>query len=710
MLRDLEFKPSYSKSEDDIASLFYIPAMKCAARYDRISGYFGSTIYIIAWDAMKQFIENRGKMRLICSPLLTDEDQEAIDKGYHARNDSVIYDAIMREVEHMFHDQSLAAPTKLLAYLVAEGIIDVKLAVVGTKTSPQIRRLFHDKVGVFIDENHDAVGFRGSMNETYKGLASDGNIESIDVFPSWVDERDQKRVEDAQRQFDELWDDCSTGVSVFEFPEAVRSVLRQKTQNCNWPYLLDEVKRSNSLAEKWCANKERSGKKPRPHQIKALESWVANGRRGILEHATGSGKTYTAMCAIRNAIDRGDSVLVLVPSIDLLNQWADEIQDNIPLPNLRCLLCGGGHNEWRKPGILRSWSQKHPDSKAIILSTMDTAVTNAFLSQITQGDQLFIVGDEVHRLGSSNRQKIFGIRCGSCLGLSATPIRYGDPEGTRAILDFFGGILQPPFTLQDAINTGVLTRYFYYPITTQMSADEQEKWDKLTKEISTIVARTLGGSKNFKNIMLTPQLKAKILARARIVKNASAKIYVALDVINRFYRDDQKWIVYCDNQKQLGQVLNVLMENGYDAYKYHSEMAGDRKQTLAYFESNGGILVSIRCLDEGVDIPSTTHALILASSQNPREFIQRRGRILRKSPNKHYAYLFDVLVLPNRVADECDEIGKALSIVESELARAIQFGEMAENPSCIAKLKNIAVDFDININEARDGGFEDGEE
>ena len=147
-------------------------------------------------------------------------------------------------------------------------------------------------------------------------------------------------------------------------------------------------------------------------------------------------------------------------------------------------------------------------------------------------------------------------------------------------------------------------------------------------------------------------------------------------------------------------------EEGFDAYEYYAEMDGDRETTLDYFSHNGGVLVSIRCLDEGVDIPSTTDALILASSQNPREFIQRRGRILRKAPGKVFARLYDAITVPV-VSEEGD---KALSIIAAELSRAIQFGMNAENPACVTDLKNIAIDYQIDYSSIKDGGIEDDEE
>lgn len=708
MLRDVEYKPSYSKGIDDIASEFYIPSLRQSVSYDRVTGYFSSMIYIIAWGAMKSFISNHGKMRLICSPFLSSEDKDAMEKGYSARKSEIIRSAIIREVHDIYDCTTPSAPYRLLAYMISEGVIDVKIATVGVNTTASVKRLFHDKVGVFYDGDRDFVGFRGSMNETYSGLAQDGNIESIDVFPSWTDVRDKERAGNAASQFSLLWANGLDGVEVLDFPIVARDILVQKSVDIRFEDLLDEIIDTEILAEKWCADKKKGAKRPRQHQVDALEKWVKQGKRGILEHATGSGKTYTAMCAIRSEIECGRSVLVLVPSVDLLNQWRDEIIENIAIKNLIVFSCGGGHTEWQKKNALRRWTQLHEKEHIITIATMDTAASSTFIQSVTCGSHLFIVADEVHRIGSKKRQGIFAIDCGARLALSATPKRYGDEQGTQAILDYFGPIIEPPFTLLDAINANVLTRYFYHPMVVHLSSSEQEEWDVLTKEICTLVARM--NVKTTSEVLSSPKVKMKLIARARIIKNAETKIDAALSVVASNYSFGQKWIVYCDNQSQLRAVLNTLMQQGYDAYEYHSEMLGDRAQTLCYFNNRGGILVSIRCLDEGVDIPSTTHALILASSQNPREFIQRRGRILRKAPDKHYAHLFDVLTMPNMpmISDESE--GKELGIVEGELARAIQFGEMAENPSCIAQLRNIAVDYGIDIDASKERGIEDGEE
>lgn len=706
-LTEFNFKTDYNKVLDDVATEFYLPCMKNSVYYDRVSGYFGSTIYIIAWDAIKVFINNSGKMRIICSPFIITDDREALEEGYDARSIEEIFLSLEQEIKELLENDYLSKPSRALACFVAMGIVDIKIAVLKPTAAPEAKRLFHDKVGIFKDDKGNIVGFRGSMNETFKGLSSDGNIESIDVFPNWIDARDRTRVENAVNYFDKLWNNTFEGIEIYEFPQTAKEIFTKYTNTDKWDELVEEVQAQINLGKMWSAERKPSGRIPRSHQIAALEGWKRNGYRGIFQHATGSGKTFTAMCAIRQSLEKYETPIVLVPSTELLSQWYREMTDVFSDQGATIFLCGDGNNNWKKPGYLSAWTQKSTARKKIILTTMDTAASDQFLQAVNQGEHLFIVADEVHRLGSLYRRKVFRLNSGPRLGLSATPRRFGDDEGTVEIFNYFGDVIPPPFTLKDAIKTGVLTKYFYYPHEIKLSHTEQEDWDTVTDTLSKLIAQKHGYEKDFSKIINDRQISNLLIQRARIIKNASAKVELAKKVISEYYSEGQRWIIYCDNQNQLRAVLTNLKTLGFDAYEYHSAMLGNRDETLKYFAINGGILTSIKCLDEGVDIPAATHALILASSKNPREFIQRRGRILRLSDKKPFAYLHDAVVIPNVFEEEAT---KQVSIIESELARAIQFGQWAENPACITKLNNIAIDFGIDIFKATDGGYEDDEE
>ena len=315
-LSDLSIKPSYTKTDDDIAEEFYLPCMRCSNRYDRISGYFGSTIYIIAWDALKEFIESGGHMRLICSPYISDEDERAMSRGYSARHDVLLADSLRAEMDNLFSQAALSAPATLLAYMIAEDIIDIRIAAIDSgMLTADVRRMFHDKVGIFKDTFNNAVGFRGSMNETYKGLSSDGNIESIDAFPSWLGERDAQRLTDAATLFNRLWENSVPNISVYKFPDAVRSILKEKAKPSTHNFDCEKVWNDNGGSDPGsvieCGNtssndsfmklcKERGISHPARFPEKLVEFFVLSGTNAgdiVLDPFSGSGTVAVVAAA-----------------------------------------------------------------------------------------------------------------------------------------------------------------------------------------------------------------------------------------------------------------------------------------------------------------------------------------------------------------------------------------------------------------------------
>ena len=706
-LADLQLKQAYHKPEDDIAQAFYLPGVSAARQYDRAVGFFSSTIFLLAWPSLQTFVANGGKMRLICSPVLADADYDAMRAGYDDRADAAAADAIRSAMEEMLASPVLAKPARVLASLIALGVIDCRLAWVGEAAGGRPRRLFHDKIGILTDEAGDRVAFKGSMNETWPGLALDGNLESVDVFASWRDDGEAARVSDEAAYFERLWADEWPGVTVRPLSETARESIVSASDAGRWPELVDEICLDLDLAARWSAEAHKAGgRRPRAHQVDALEAWTARGYRGIFEHATGSGKTFTALCAISDSFTLQVVPLILVPSELLLTQWEDELRDCFADRGLQLLVCGGGHSQWRNGGLLRSFTRAPTPGQRprAVLSTIQTASSRAFQSMCVEGEHLFMVADEVHRLGAPEARTILTLNSGARLGLSATPRRAGDPEGTAALMDYFGGVVPPPFTLQDAIKSGALTPYAYHPATVALSELEQQAWDETSVEISKLYARMKGAIEDPGSSAYV-RFRQLLIKRARIAKSAAAKTPKAAEILEAAYESGQRWIVYCDDQGQLAEVKTALRKAGLpDVYEYHSNMVGDRAKTLDVFDSRGGIMVSIRCLDEGVDIPSVSHALISASSRNPREFIQRRGRVLRRHPGKALAHVYDVLVTPARL----DVEGPANSLLLGELARAIEFGRGAINPAAVSDLKRIAARFDIDWT-LLEAGFE-GEE
>lgn len=701
-LRDLALKKAYHKPEDDIASAFYLPAVAAATRYDRAVGFFSSSIYLLAWPSLKQFVTAGGRMRLICSPVLSDQDHAAMRDGYSDRADAEAAERIRDDFARLRAYPNFAKPASVLASLVALGVIDCKLAWVGEAAGGRPRRLFHDKIGLLRDADSE-IAFKGSMNETWPGLSLDGNLESVDVFVSWGGERERERITDERAYFDRLWNNDWPGVVTMPLPASAHADIVSSADVTRWPELVDEICLELEQASRWSPEADRpGGRVPRAHQVKALDAWVDAGRRGIFEHATGSGKTFSAICAANDAFGRDEIPLFLVPSELLFHQWKDELQQAFAPKGLELLLCGAGNVGWKEGSLLRSWTQPSmvPGAPRAVLATVQTASSPAFLGLCEGGEHLFLVADEVHRLGAEGARRIFTLDSGPRLGLSATPERAGDSEGTHAILDYFCGVVPPPFGITEAVKSGALTPYAYSVHPIYLDAEEQEQWQKLTDEYRRLYARAEAkGDAGEPGI--AARLKMLLIRRARIVKAAYGKIDTAARIVRSHYQPGQRWIVYCDDQVQLGIVRQALRSAGLDeVYEYHSAMAGDRARTLERFNTLGGIIVSIRCLDEGVDIPAVTHALILASSRNPREFIQRRGRVLRRAEGKTLAFLHDVIVAPH-VSDE----GDGNSILAGEIARAIEFGSHAINPASVTDLQLLAHSIGLDWT-AGSGGFE----
>ena len=705
-LSDLTLSLVYDKAYSDVAKEFYLPCMRESSLYYRTTGYFSSGVFLIAWEALKEFLNNDGRIRIICSPKLSNDDKIALKEGQDSKDNPLLSQKLNQEFDELLNSNA-RTPAKLLCCLISRNILDVKLAVMDDGNS-----IFHDKVGVFMDDYGNLVGFRGTMNETYKGLSSDGNSESVDVYTTFGDSAsDKTRAELALSSFISLWENRVSGIKVYDLPESIKNRFLEISNDENFEELLYTVTHTNSDDREKPLRKDK--RVLRPHQESALKYWYDHNRRGILEHATGSGKTFTALTAIRQALEREELPFITVPSVSLLLQWKKELEFALSDLQPSILMCGGknesgkSNTNWKKTLPILTRPSVNTD-KLIVLSVMATASSDEFIEKFRGGDHVLFVGDEVHRLGSPEYRKILGIQTGPRLGLSATPKRYGDPEGTDALYAYFERTLVPTYSLSDAINDEVLTPYQYKPNTVLLNEEEQEKWNTFTKKIGMAYA-VIRNTNNQRTIdKLTKQIRDDRINRGRIIKQAAGKVPLAIKIIKEDYRDGQKWIVYCDNiDQQMDELAQQLKK--YPILKYHSRMSHkEREGVMEQFDLNGGILLSVKCLDEGIDIPTVTHALIIASSKNPREFIQRRGRILRRAEGKYISYLYDMIVLPFENMEE-DENDKSLSIIETELARAITFGRGALSAKALVDLNNIAIDYNLDIDKLATIGYEEEE-
>lgn len=681
----LNLKTEYRSLKENPVEDFYRPCLLNSNSYRRATSFFKSTVYNVIGTSIVEFARRGGYTQIICSPELSEEDVDSIALGY-ARKSKVIEASLIQQIEALLASHETTFNTRVLATLISVGALDIKIAVRADK-----KGLYHEKIGVFSDGLGNAVSFKGSANETWRGWHLQGNFESIEVFCSWRGGLEAERVEKHKIHFDTLWTEQDPDIEVFSFPNNAITHLKKAA-----------FKDIDAIDHRGISVPGRR-RKPLPHQETAVKGWLSNGGRGIFEHATGSGKTYTALMAIRQHIQKGNPALVLVPSRLLLEQWASEISEE--LPEAALLLAGGGKNTWRIPERLKGMTG--PDTVnggRIVLATMQTASMHEFRRNVVDGNHLLLVADEVHQLGSPHHSKIMNIDAGYRLGLSATPTRYGDPDGTKKIFDYFNGVVPPSITLSDAIKSGRLVPYEYFPHAINLSGDEADEWRDLTKQISQEIARQKSDDSDTQP--LSEKAKLLLIKRSRIAKKAEAKISLASSIIKEHFEKGQSWLVYCEDVNQLERVLSVLRSDGRNPVEYHSNMEGDRAATMSWFRSFGGILVSIRCLDEGVDIPDVSNALILASSQNPRQFIQRRGRVLRRAPGKYLAVVHDAIVLPVSAEREPEQI----SLLKSELLRAIEFSDYAINKAANAELRSMAIDMGIDPDSLFDSGFEETEE
>lgn len=422
----------------------------------------------------------------------------------------------------------------------------------------------------------------------------------------------------------------------------------------------------------------------RSYQQQAISNWFKNQGRGTLKMATGSGKTITALAIVYQLYQQiGLQVaIVICPFRHLVNQWGRECEKF----NLQPILACESIHKWQSKfshqlARINTGQQKF----LTIVTTNETLITPGFQSQLKYlPDRTLIIGDEVHNLGAKKRESSLPRNVGLRLALSATPERHYDEIGTQNILDYFGDILQPEFTLKDAIEQGALVHYLYYPILVELTQDESEQYLKLTRAITRKLLYQHQDRAVNHDEFDTADLTPLLMQRSRLIGAAANKL-TALKALMQERLNTSHTLFYCgdgssDSTRQLTAVTHLLgTELGYRVNTYTATTSlPDREQLRQQFES-GALqgLVAIRCLDEGIDIPAIKHAVILASSTNPRQFIQRRGRILRPDPGKDRATLYDMVVLPPEL--DRDTLAIERNLLKKELLRLIEFADLADN-------------------------------
>ncbi|WP_408648879.1 DNA phosphorothioation system restriction enzyme [Tumidithrix elongata] len=418
----------------------------------------------------------------------------------------------------------------------------------------------------------------------------------------------------------------------------------------------------------------------RDYQKQAIANWFENHGRGTLKMATGSGKTITALAIATELHQKiGLQVLLIVcPYRHLVIQWERECQKF----GLEPILAFEKVHNWQARLSTQLYNVRSGHQKFLtMIATNTTLIGQGLQSQLRYlPDKTLIVGDEAHNLGSKRLAESLPRNVGLRLALSATPERYFDELGTEALFDYFGAVIQPEFTLADAIRAGALVHYLYYPILVELTESETEKYAELTKKIGKAIA--LEGDSEI--------IAALLMQRARLLGSAANKL-TALRELMQQRLETTHTLIYCGDgsvedevtetsTSQLNAVAQLLGSDlGYRVNTYTAETSLEERENLRLLFETGDLqgLVAIRCLDEGVDIPAIQTAIMLASSTNPRQFIQRRGRILRAHPNKTRATLFDTIVLPPDLGRDSMDVER--NLLRKELQRFVEFANLADN-------------------------------
>lgn len=690
-LSNIPLKISYDSGLDDILWEFYIPVLSLSNNYDRIAGFFSSSSLAIAARGMEDFISNGGKMRLVTCPQLSTRDIEMLEKSVRNLDELLTKNFISdySQIESRFQRDHI----KALGWMLANGRLEMKIAVIKKNgkmcNAEQINELgiMHQKVGVFYDQSGNILSFSGSNNESALGWL--GNTEEFKVFCSWKGA--MPYITDDIKKFDGFWRANRPDVEMKDIPQALAEELIKESKDFE-PSMLS--------TKKYYPNKIIREKQPLKlffYQKEAVEMWEDNKRNLLLQMATGCGKTRTAIGCMKNALKDTPKLLVVIacPQATLASQWKTDIE-SLDIQIDHSLEINGNVTNWislLKREILKLSTGLYKN--LIVYTTHQVCSSEKYISLINQtSDKIkkFLIGDEVHGLGAAKTKngllEIYSYR----LGLSATPQRWFDDEGSLLIENFFGN-KSFEFSIEDALKnhnplTGkpFLVNFRYEPRFISMTEDELEEYKTITDKIVRM--------SNYDNEETYQYLQMMRFKRADIEKNAQEKYRELEHILKEIGTEISDTIIFVSDD-QIDKVMRMLGKRGISASRFTQEQStvssdkyggiSERQYIIKLFkEKKYQVLVAIKCLDEGIDIPSADRAIVMASSTNPREYVQRIGRIIRQAPGKYIATIYDLIIKPDISAfydDQIIELEKR--IFKKEMDRVLDLSKNAMNNSSV---------------------------
>lgn len=632
---------------------FYVPSFSESILLNRAAGYFSLYSLILSIDGIIRFIRKGGKINILCSPDLSESDSKLIDACISLTKEHVTKNLIKTITEQKLTDDEIDK-LDIICNMISEGLMTIKIGY-------QPLGIFHEKFGIFIDENQDKVYFNGSLNETKS--AHIYNHESVRVNASWHDERSANLIAHECEYFDALWSNKIENVLVIDFPEAVEQEL------------LIRYKRSDTLQtaiDNYIGKQSKGSKKILyGYQEEAIRQFFENGYNHFYEMATGTGKTFTSIKTLQRLQEKINEkmfVVICVPQVDLQTQWEAGLKEE---GYEKIYLFGGNGTSFDRTISEASIAYHTEDNDVVCIAVYDTFFSKVY-DKIKRIDSLFIIVDEAHNLTKGNLATLKKLNPKYKLGLSATIQRFDEGE-SLAIAQFFTPKSTFYYGIEDAIENGFLSEYEYHPIEVRLKEEEQNKFFQKTKYLAQEM------NKEHPDELIIDRLRRE---RSLILKQASEKIPKLRNLLESGYNFVNS-VVYCGQGKDvegdsiIDTVTKILSSMGLVVSQFTSKTA-DRKRVLYEFEHGYfDTLAAIKCFDEGVDVPKLDKIYIMASDSALRQTVQRRGRVLRKckESGKSIAYIYDFIVLP---AYEAGTYGLD-NLINSELSRAKEYNRLALN-------------------------------
>lgn len=733
MLKDCDWSldRDYKTGSENEPLQFYLDGLANSNEFSLLLGYFSSSAINLLSVGFATFISKGGKMRMVINHLLSAKDKEAISRVEDNPNQIRVFDLtdivslgrVLDEYDTHFFE--------CLAYLISEKRIEIKVIKPKNK-----KGIAHYKSGVFSD-GQDAVGYQASCNFTYYGLSE--NIEQLEAFLSWENSRSTKLINKQLKLINNYFTEKDEDVEYISVSD-IEVVLKDRFGKKDINELLVQEEQllkkkqsliSNPKLKKTIAKlfseielirrtpKFPFGGEPRPYQKEAYVKWVANNYKGMYAMATGTGKTITSLNCLLNEYKKTGiyRAVITVPTTALVDQWKKECA----LFNFKNVITVSSKENWDKNLAFFNTASKLIDTSYIVIVTYASFPRPKFQSYFTQlPKDTILIADETHNLGSQGLLKLLpNIHLEKRIGLSATPHRKFDEAGNQAIQEFFND--EPPYivsySMEEALNVGWLCKYTYHPHIVKLTDQELEQYRNISLQLLKMgMFDNVTGE--FKS---SPQIEMKLLERKRIIHKAANKLE-AFKCILKSEFDKRKNLKYTliyvpegkesnyneidysvetDEENSLINEYTKAVSNIDDSVmvKQFTANSTNREEILKNFEeSKIHVLTSMKCLDEGVDVPRSELAIFCASTGNPRQFIQRRGRVLRLHKDKIHATIHDLVVVPE-VADESTyEMEKGL--VKKELERVVDFANLAMNKTdTYETLKNILDYYNLNLND-----------